>query len=71
MDDTPARGTSAINEIPIDHIHPNPDQPRRDFDNDSLAELAAGLIGVGMYVVYRNLVDGRCAACGRIVHRDK
>ena len=48
MDDTPARGTSAINEIPIDHIHPNPDQPRRDFDNDSLAELAKSVAEVGI-----------------------
>lgn len=48
MDDTPARGTSAINEIPIDHIHPNPDQPRRDFDNDSLADLARSVAEVGI-----------------------
>ncbi len=48
MDDTPARGTSAINEVPIDHIHPNPDQPRRDFDNDSLAELARSVAEVGI-----------------------
>ncbi|MDE6485353.1 MAG: ParB/RepB/Spo0J family partition protein [Duncaniella sp.] len=48
MDDTPARGTSAISEIPIDHIHPNPDQPRRDFDNDSLADLARSVAEVGI-----------------------
>lgn len=28
MDDTPARGSSAINEIAIDKITPNPEQPR-------------------------------------------
>lgn len=29
MDDAPARGTSAINDIEISRISPNPDQPRR------------------------------------------
>lgn len=32
MDDTPAPGSSAINEIDLDYISPNPEQPRIDFD---------------------------------------
>ena len=28
MDDTPARGSSAINDVPLDKITPNPEQPR-------------------------------------------
>ena len=34
------QGSSSINEVPLDQIHANPDQPRRDFDPESLAELA-------------------------------
>lgn len=48
MDDTPARGTSAINEIPLDKISPNPDQPRITFDNESLEELAASIRELGI-----------------------
>jgi len=29
--------------LPIDRIHPNPDQPRRSFNADALAELAASI----------------------------
>ena len=48
MDDVPARGTSAINEISIDLITPNPDQPRTSFDNDSLDELATSIRELGI-----------------------
>ena len=40
MDDVPASGSSAINEIPLDRISANPDQPRRSFDEEALDELA-------------------------------
>ncbi|MDE7397782.1 MAG: ParB/RepB/Spo0J family partition protein [Muribaculum sp.] len=43
MDDVPARGTTAISEIAIENIQPNPDQPRRSFDQDALAELAVSI----------------------------
>ena len=33
-------GSSTINEIELDKISPNPNQPRRDFDPESLRELA-------------------------------
>ena len=40
MDDVPARGSSAINEVPLAQISPNPEQPRTSFDEEALAELA-------------------------------
>lgn len=48
MDDMPARGSSAINEISLDQIQPNPDQPRITFDEDSLQELAASIRELGI-----------------------
>lgn len=48
MDDTPARGTSAINDIALSQISPNPDQPRRTFDEDALDELAASIRELGI-----------------------
>ena len=33
-------GSSSINEIALDKIYPNPDQPRRTFDEEALEELA-------------------------------
>lgn len=48
MDDVPARGSSAINEIDIDLIAPNPDQPRTTFDEEALEELAASIKELGI-----------------------
>lgn len=48
MDDVPARGTSAINEIALDQISPNPDQPRTNFDEEALAELAVSIRELGI-----------------------
>lgn len=48
MDDVPARGSSAINEIPLDQITPNPEQPRSTFDEEALAELAASIRELGI-----------------------
>lgn len=48
MDDVPARGTSAINDIPLDSITPNPDQPRKMFDDEALEELAASVRQLGI-----------------------
>lgn len=35
-------------QIAIDRIHPNPDQPRRSFNEDALAELAASIAEKGV-----------------------
>lgn len=48
MDDMPARGSSAINEIDINLIAPNPDQPRTTFDEEALDELAASIKELGI-----------------------
>ena len=48
MDDVPARGSSAINDIPLEQIYPNPDQPRRTFDEDALEELAVSIRELGI-----------------------
>lgn len=42
------QGSSTINEIPVDEIEPNPSQPRRDFDEEALAELAASISAIGI-----------------------
>lgn len=48
MDDVPARGSTAINDIDLDQISPNPEQPRTTFDEEALAELAASLREFGV-----------------------
>lgn len=48
MDDVPARGSSAINEIPLDKISPNPAQPRTSFDEEALDDLAASIREIGI-----------------------
>ena len=48
MDDTPARGSSAISNIPLDQISPNPEQPRTTFDEDALDELATSIRELGI-----------------------
>lgn len=42
------QGSSSISEVPIEQIHANPDQPRRDFDPESLEELAVSLKEIGI-----------------------
>ncbi len=41
-------GSSTINEIPLEQIVANPEQPRRDFDEDLLAELADSIREIGI-----------------------
>lgn len=41
-------GSSAISDIEIARIYPNPEQPRRSFDEESLAELAASIRELGV-----------------------
>lgn len=48
MDDVPARGSSAINDISLDLITPNPEQPRSTFDEEALGELAASIRELGI-----------------------
>jgi ParB family chromosome partitioning protein len=48
MDDVPARGSSAINDIDVTLISPNPDQPRTTFDEEALDELASSIRELGI-----------------------
>lgn len=41
-------GGSSISDVAISSIQPNPDQPRRDFDDESLAELASSIRNIGI-----------------------
>ena len=41
-------GSSNLNEIDIQQIEPNPNQPRREFDNEALQELAASICELGI-----------------------
>ena len=42
------QGSSTINEVPIDQIEANPDQPRREFDSVALEELANSIKQLGL-----------------------
>ncbi|MBE6307135.1 MAG: ParB/RepB/Spo0J family partition protein [Bacteroidaceae bacterium] len=48
MGEIETSGTSSINEIELTRIEPNPDQPRREFDDESLEELAASIREIGI-----------------------
>lgn len=48
MDDVPARGSTAINDIQLSQISANPDQPRRTFDEASIDELASSIRELGI-----------------------
>lgn len=48
MDEVKVEGSSSINEIELSKIQPNPDQPRRAFDEDALRELSASIKQVGV-----------------------
>jgi ParB family chromosome partitioning protein len=59
LSENETQGSSSINEVELDKIMPNPDQPRRAFDEDALAELAASIekIGVIQPVTLRQIDD--------------
>ncbi|MBR5843746.1 MAG: ParB/RepB/Spo0J family partition protein [Bacteroidaceae bacterium] len=48
MGEIETSGTSSINEIELSRIEPNPDQPRREFDDETLEELAASIREIGI-----------------------
>ncbi len=59
MDEVSVGGSSSINEIEISKIKPNPDQPRRHFDEEALAELAVSIkqLGVIQPIALRKVSD--------------
>jgi len=46
--DIKTQGSSNLNEIAIEQIEPNPDQPRREFDPEALQELANSIKTMGI-----------------------
>lgn len=60
MGDIRTDGSSAISEISLDLISPNPDQPRSNFDKDALEELSASIreLGIIQPLSLRKLDDG-------------
>lgn len=60
VSDIQTGGSSAINEIRVEDIKPNPNQPRHSFDEESLGELAASIkeLGVVQPLSLRDLGDG-------------
>lgn len=59
-DDVKTQGSSSINEIALSSIVPNPNQPRRDFDEEALQELADSIreIGIIQPITLRDMGDG-------------
>lgn len=59
MDEVKAEGSSSINEIELSKIQPNPDQPRRVFEEEALKELSASIkqVGVIQPITLRKITD--------------
>ena len=58
-DEIRTSGSSSINEIPVDRIVPNPNQPRHEFDEDALEELAESIrqLGIVQPITLRQMDD--------------
>lgn len=59
MDDTDTQGSSFISEVELSKISPNPDQPRRQFDDEAMEELAASIARIGIIqpITLRQIAD--------------
>lgn len=55
------QGSSNLSEIELSHIEPNSNQPRREFDEEALQELAASIreIGIIQPITLRKVADDR------------
>lgn len=60
-EDVRPQGSSTINEIAIEQIEANPNQPRREFDEESLRELATSIkeIGIIQPITLRQVAENR------------
>ncbi len=54
-------GSSNLNEVEIAQIEPNPNQPRREFDQDALQELAGSIreLGIIQPITLRKMEGGK------------
>ena len=59
MDDVKTEGSSSISEIELAKITVNPNQPRREFDQTALQELADSIAEIGIIqpITLRKLSD--------------
>ena len=59
--DVKTEGSSNLNEIALSQIEPNPDQPRREFDEEALQELANSIktLGIIAPITLRQVADDR------------
>lgn len=59
--DVRTQGSSNLNEIPLSQIEPNPNQPRREFDENAMQELANSIreIGIIQPVTLRQIAPDR------------
>lgn len=55
------QGSSTISEVPLGQIEPNPNQPRREFDEEALNELANSIrqIGIIQPITLRQVDDNK------------
>ncbi len=61
MDEVSAAGSSSINDIALSSIEPNSNQPRTNFDEESLEELAQSIraLGVIQPITLREISDNK------------
>jgi ParB family chromosome partitioning protein len=59
--DIQTEGSSNLNEIPVNLIEPNPNQPRREFDEEAMNELAMSIREVGLItpITLRQMPEGK------------
>ena len=59
--DVHTQGSSNLNEIDIHQIVPNPNQPRREFDEEAMEELATSIREMGIItpITLRQMPDGK------------
>ena len=59
--DVHTQGSSNLNEIDIHQIVPNPNQPRREFDEEAMEELANSIREMGIItpITLRQMPDGK------------
>lgn len=60
QDEVRTSGSGSINEVPVDRIQANPDQPRHEFDEAALDELAESIrqLGIVQPITLRKMEDG-------------
>lgn len=60
-DDVQTSGSSTINEVQISQIERNPNQPRREFDEEALQELANSIreLGIVQPITLRQIAENR------------